>query len=179
MPVLHMETDMVRGTGNQLSQVAISLQQQSQQLSHSIQALSDNWQGPSANIFVGEIQPLLQQLNRLSNAGDSLNQRLQQEVDEWENIGGRFGGILNKPDSGAILIPKTPEPTAISVAPDQTEWFLGELFRNLYITQKSALGPEGSIFEKASKLLTFFESVKPGGNWDYKSGDLKDFADTG
>lgn len=91
MPVLHMETDLVRGVGTQLQQVASSLQQQTQQLNYSAQALSNAWQGPSADIFVNEIQPLLQHLNQTSLEGDTLNQRLQREVDEWERIGTDLG----------------------------------------------------------------------------------------
>lgn len=91
MPVLHMETDLVRGVGTQLQQVASSLQQQTQQLNYSAQALSNAWQGPSADIFVSEIQPLLQYLNRIALEGDTLNQRLQREVDEWEQVSSKFG----------------------------------------------------------------------------------------
>ncbi len=95
MPVLHMETDLVRSVGTQLQQASSSLQQQTQQLNGSVQALSNAWQGPSADIFVSEIQPLLQYLNRIALEGDTLNQRLQREVDEWERVAsGGDGSIL-------------------------------------------------------------------------------------
>lgn len=93
MPLLHMETDLVRGVGSQLQQAASSLQQQTQQLTYSVQALSSAWQGPSADIFANEIQPILQRLNQTALEGDTLNQRLQREVDEWERISSLFGAI--------------------------------------------------------------------------------------
>lgn len=179
MPLLHMETELVRGAGNQLKQVLASVEFQVQQLHHSVQNLSGAWQGPSANIFVGEVQPLLQQLTQFVSIGDLLNQRLKREVEEWEIVGRYFGGLSNELGADNAPITMTPGATETNVPPDQTEWFLSEMFRNLYITQKTSLGSEGSVLEQASKLLTFFESVKTGGDWDYKNGDLKDFATTG
>lgn len=93
MPLLHMETDSVRGVGNQLQQAAVSMQQQTQQLNNSVRNLANGWQGPSANIFVGEIQPLLQKLNQFARAGGTLNQRLQHEVDEWEQVASVLGVV--------------------------------------------------------------------------------------
>lgn len=87
MSLLHMETDLVRGAGNQLQQTSASLQQQTQQLDNLVQALANAWQGQSATIFVGEIRPVLQQLYQFAGMSERLNQRLQHEVDEWERIG--------------------------------------------------------------------------------------------
>lgn len=91
MPVLHMETDLVRSVGNQMQQASASMQQQTQQLNNSVQNLANAWQGPSASIFMGEIQPMMQRLNQFANTGELLNQRLQREVDEWESVGSVFG----------------------------------------------------------------------------------------
>jgi uncharacterized protein YukE len=104
MPILHMETELVRGVGHQLQQASNSVQQQSQQLHYSVQSLANAWHGPSADIFVIEIQPLLQQLNHFANSGDTLNQRLQREVDEWQQVGSRFGpgNRFNIPDVWAF-----------------------------------------------------------------------------
>jgi len=97
-----METDLVRGVGSQLQQTASALQQQTQQLNYSVQALANTWQGNSANIFVGEIQPLVQQLNQFAIAGELLNQRLQKEADEWERVSRHFGS-LDGPGIAAIV----------------------------------------------------------------------------
>jgi len=86
-----METDLVRGVGGQLQQAAGSLTQQTQQLNVSVQTLLSAWQGNSADIFVGEISLLLQRLNEFAHVGETLNQRLQHEVDEWEQVASVLG----------------------------------------------------------------------------------------
>lgn len=91
MPILHMETDLVRSVGNQLQQASGLLEQQVQQFSQSLHTLGSAWQGSSADIFHGEAQTLLQWLTRLSDAGSILNQRLQREVEEWEQRDSQFG----------------------------------------------------------------------------------------
>lgn len=91
MPVLHMETDLVRGVGYQLQQTANTLQQENQQLSTSVQNLINVWQGNSADIFIGEIQTVLQQLSQFAEVSELFNQRLQREINEWERIGVDFG----------------------------------------------------------------------------------------
>lgn len=91
MPILHMETDVVRGVGNQLQQTADLMFEHTQQLNTTIQNLSSNWQGPSADIFISDIHPVLQQLNQLFDTSTILNQRLQREVDEWEQVDNRLG----------------------------------------------------------------------------------------
>jgi uncharacterized protein YukE len=94
MSLLHMEVDLVRTAGYELRQTSGNTVQQTQQLGHAVQNLLANWQGPSANMFAAEVQPLLQQLHRLGLAGTLLDQRLQREVDEWEQVAGSFGGGL-------------------------------------------------------------------------------------
>ncbi len=91
MPLLHMDTDLVRGVGNRLQQAAVFLQQQNQQLNYSAQALANSWQGNSATIFMGEIQSLLQRLSQIVHSGEILNQRLQSEIEEWEALGFGYG----------------------------------------------------------------------------------------
>lgn len=92
MPVLHMETSLVRDVAYQIQQASASLQQQTQQLNYLVQNLTNAWQGPSASIFMAEIQPLLQHLNQFANNGELLNQRLQREVDQWEQVANYLGG---------------------------------------------------------------------------------------
>ncbi len=105
MPILHMETELVRSVGNQMQQASASMQQQTQQLNNSVQNLANAWQGPSASIFMGEIQPMMQRLNQFANTGELLNQRLQREVDEWERVGSQLGGTSGN----------SPTPTANSL----------------------------------------------------------------
>lgn len=165
MPILHMETDVVRGVGNQLQQTADLMLEHTQQLNTTIQNLSSNWQGPSADIFISDIHPTLQQLNQLFDTGTTLNQRLQREVDEWEQVDN-----LNKISTDTI---------GDNSAPDKTEWLLKEMITNLYIIDKSSLGSEDSIIEAISQLEIFFQSVRTGGSWDYKNNELKGYSDIG
>lgn len=101
MPILHMETDMVRGVGNQLQQTADHMLEHTQQLNTTIQSLSSNWQGPSADIFISDIHPVLQQLNQLFDTGTTLNHRLQREVDEWLQVDISLGSTI-APSSGVM-----------------------------------------------------------------------------
>lgn len=87
MALLHMETELVRETGRQLGKMSVFLTQNYQQLLQSTQSLSGNWQGSSRDFFIGEINPLLNQISHLADAGNTLNQRVQREVDEWERVG--------------------------------------------------------------------------------------------
>lgn len=92
MLILHMETSLVQDTERQLQQVSGSIQQQIDHLYYSVQALSDVWQGASSDQFLGEFYLLNQQLVQLADEGVILSQRLQREVEEWEQVASQFGG---------------------------------------------------------------------------------------
>lgn len=113
MTILHMQTGLVRSVGNQMQQASASMQQQTQQLNNAVQNLVYGWQGPSASIFMGEIQPMMQQLNQFANTGELLNQRLQREVEEWEQVASQFGG-------GAVAFWQSPLP--VSAGGGQNPW---------------------------------------------------------
>ena len=129
MPLLHMETDLIRDAGNHLQQTSVSLQEKTQQISHSIQNLSSVWQGTSATIFIGEIQPLLQQLQQLSTAGEMFNKRLQQEVNEWEQIANDLMG------GASVVMAVLPATGGGDVLGEQTSAF-AEQYQNLTWPQK-------------------------------------------
>lgn len=108
MPILHMETTLVRSTGQALLETAVSTEQQANTLQQSLQTLAAAWQGPSHDLFAQEAQLLVSQLGRLANEGEALNGRLLREVAEWERVDSQLGG------SGAGGIgsgPITGEPT--------------------------------------------------------------------
>ncbi|MCI0732050.1 MAG: WXG100 family type VII secretion target [Chloroflexi bacterium] len=92
MPILRMETDLVRNTGSLLQQTTDRLSEQTQQLQQSVKFLSNQWQGSSRDIFIAEVESLLRQMFGLVDSGVTLNQRLQREVDEWEQAGSQLGG---------------------------------------------------------------------------------------
>ena len=108
MPILHMQTEAVRATGQQINQTSESLRQQAQQLRGRTQQLANEWQGPSASMFEQEMQTLLQRALQSAEMGVVLNERVQREVDEWERAGATLGnlsdiiGNLVKGVTGAI-----------------------------------------------------------------------------
>lgn len=87
-----MDTRYVREVAGSLNKTAVSLQTTSQTLANTAYALSDAWQGPSRDQFLGEFQPLNQRLAQLADEGRILSQRLQREVEEWERVASEFGG---------------------------------------------------------------------------------------
>lgn len=86
MPILHMETVAVRSTGYALGHVVAHISQEVQRTRYSVQTLSTEWVSSSSDVFIAEIMGILQRFDSLIQIGQSLNQRLQREVDEWENL---------------------------------------------------------------------------------------------
>lgn len=91
MPVLHMDTEAVRGVGTQLGQSAESLRQQGQQLRTITSHLAAEWDGGSADMFDAEMQILLQKLGQSAEVGGALHQRLEQEIQQWLWVANRLG----------------------------------------------------------------------------------------
>jgi uncharacterized protein YukE len=91
MPILHMQPEAVRQTGRLLQQTAQNLGEQSQRLIQTVHFLSGQWQGPSSDLFAGDMQPLLRTLQEVAQAGEELHLRLQREVEEWVQVDSSFG----------------------------------------------------------------------------------------
>ncbi len=113
MPVLHMETNAVLPVEHILKQTAVSLQTTSHTLNNAANTLSNAWQGHSRDQFLGEFQPLNQRLAQLADEGLILSQRLQREVEEWEQVASQFGG-------GAVASWQSPLP--VSAGGGQNPW---------------------------------------------------------
>lgn len=113
MPMLHIETEVVRKIIDFLNYTAVSLQTTSQTLTNTVYALSNAWQGHSRDQFLGEFQPLNQRLAQLADEGLILSQRLQREVEEWEQVASQFGG-------GAVASWQSPLP--VSAGGGQNPW---------------------------------------------------------
>lgn len=167
MPIMHMETEQVRSTGYQLQQTAGTMQQESQQLAASIQNLINAWQGPSATIFVGEIQPLLQQLTQFADAGELLNQRLQQEVNQWEHIGLGLGQALPSVGGGGRVLGGETEPGgtvlgATDSAEEGNKATIVEWFEGLYETIEgiaTEFAPQASVTKWMSGFGTALKGI--------------------
>ncbi|MBP8002162.1 MAG: hypothetical protein KA314_22660 [Chloroflexi bacterium] len=92
MPVLHMETDSVRSTGQALGSAAALLADQMFDLQVSINSLANGWQGPASEMFIAEITPWLRQLTQLTDEVSTLRDRVFREADEWERVDSMMGG---------------------------------------------------------------------------------------
>lgn len=91
MPVFHIITDVVYETKTALQETAVSLQSTSHTLTNAEYRLADAWQGYSRDQFLGEYQPLIRRLAQLADDGQALSQRLQREVEEWEQVASQLG----------------------------------------------------------------------------------------
>lgn len=108
MPILHMDTESVRGLGNLFGQVSTSLEQQVQQLNNRNQSLANNWDSTSADLFDSQLQAVLLRLRGLSTTAATLNKQILQEVIEWEQAGAQLDGA--SAGSGSVPPKTTPEP---------------------------------------------------------------------
>lgn len=168
MPILHMETDLVRGVGYQLQQTSSTLHQENQQLTVFVQKLIHGWQGSSATIFVGEIQPLLQQLSQFADASELFSQRLQREVNEWERIGFAFGqGLAVAGSSGGVLSAEAISSGSVLGAADfaeetKNDTSLMDWFEGVYETIEgivSKVAPHAKITEWMSGFGTALKGI--------------------
>lgn len=135
MPIHHMETASVRGTGQALGQYADALHQMTSALRQSSSHLSSSWSGPSSEEFANTIGPELLALAKLAEAGMVLQSRLIREVEEWERVDSHFGtgigaggpgiagpGVIT-PEVGEGQVPAGPVPPVA----DQLPYDLGQL----------------------------------------------------
>lgn len=103
MPMLLMETDQARTTQQELMQMAMEIEQEGQLVSRSTQQLVSVWEGQAAHLFDDEMQQMAQYTRTIFEQVNELATRLQNEIDEWEEVastfsgggGGGFGGTLN------------------------------------------------------------------------------------
>jgi len=179
-----METDLVRGVGNQLSQMSVVLQQKSQQLNYSVQTLSSAWQGNSASIFVSEIQLLLQQLNQYANNGDLLYQRLCREINEWEQIGAGLSGTPKNNHVVAttnVIDRQVPDSVLGTVLKAEEQWqedlsFLRE--RAEENQDNLALKDPGEAFNKNNSIGRYNmepQTAKDALEWAFRNGEAGEY----
>lgn len=87
MPLIYMETEQVRNTGQLVWQFVTHLDDAADGLSSAWHVLQDSWEGGhSKEQFGDEISRLLQALRVAAEEGSDLAHRIQLEVDEWEKV---------------------------------------------------------------------------------------------
>lgn len=86
MPILHIETEVVREAVVALTAVSEEADQQARQINGRSQAMLVAWQGGSQQEFATELDQHLYQLRRLAQQGHELASRLRREVEQWEIV---------------------------------------------------------------------------------------------
>lgn len=88
MTILHMQTESVRAMTVELLRTAEEIRTQMQSISGSVQSVE--WIGSNHDQFIEEIQQIIQGFTQKMEDGDVLARRVQNEVDEWEQIDQKF-----------------------------------------------------------------------------------------
>lgn len=159
MPIVHMETNLVRGVESQLQQTAVSLQTTTRHLANTMQGLAYDWQGYSRDNFLGEMGPLLHRLNQLADEGMLLSQRLQREVAEWEQVGSQLAA--GPPAYWQAPLPLAAGGSAPWLALKYgSAWLLPPLSVVFLLGEWSAQWP-GWLTERLSQFLPFLQPLTP------------------
>lgn len=86
MSVIHMETEVVRESGNRLLRFATELSAAVDRLSYQSRRLRGAWQGGGSESFIAQFQDLIRRMNAHIGELDQLGLRVIREVDEWEQV---------------------------------------------------------------------------------------------
>jgi len=137
MAVLHMETEQVRSTAQQLDALADNLKTQVQILVGAINNLA--WQSPGRENFVIETDQLFSSINHLGDVGNLLSQRVRREVDEWIDVDHQFGVGTN---ASQILVAENPVPESWPTPEQPIPGVVNELKDEIKAASNGAATPE-------------------------------------
>ncbi|OQY90399.1 MAG: hypothetical protein B6D38_03660 [Anaerolineae bacterium UTCFX1] len=98
MTIIHMDPEQVRSVGRQLKQTTDVIFDEIERLPRRVRAIP--WQSPGRDRFVNEVEQLKKQIQVVAQQGLELSQRVQAEVDEWEEVAASFGAV----GAGAVAI---------------------------------------------------------------------------
>lgn len=160
MPVLHMETDSVRSTGQALGSAAAILADQMFDLQVSVNSLANGWQGPASDIFISEITPWLRQINQLVEEASTLRDRVFREADEWERVDSMMGG------AAATL--------GVLFANQVRQTIMGTLVGGIAGTAANSVMDAASKYDFAPR-----EPDKEAWKWDFKPMEMIDYVPNG
>ncbi|MCI0732048.1 MAG: WXG100 family type VII secretion target [Chloroflexi bacterium] len=91
MATLHFDTDAGRQTSNLIATTCSNLQSEMNTLGQRVNGMvGSEWQGNSAIEFQGEYQSWSQQLQNIIEQLQTLRQRLDTEIAEWEATASKF-----------------------------------------------------------------------------------------
>jgi uncharacterized protein YukE len=86
MPILHLDSQYVRSTGQKLSFMSDMMYGEVSRLNTRLIMIQSSWTGNSSARFQEELSTAIGRLRRLADEADDLNRRLQRKVDEWEEV---------------------------------------------------------------------------------------------
>ena len=190
MTTIHMQTETVRSTAQQMAQNAAQADGELLSLQRTIQELGFTWRGGDSEEFSTQAQDLLPRLRTQCETLALLAERVKSEVAEWEQVDQRgaaamnsalAGGVGNSNASGQSMSMAA----AVSVAsllaglPAWLSSFLDRFFpspeivspladestvlpsQNQTTTDLKQKSPFGELLEKAEKEKQELESKKP------------------
>jgi len=91
MTIIHMETEQVRSVARQLDVAAEQIHHEMEQVARRVRGIP--WQSPGRDSYVAALDGLRRKIQALAQQGVALSQRVQREVDEWEEAAASFGAI--------------------------------------------------------------------------------------
>ena len=92
MPTLHMEVEVARSVQRRLQETHDQISTQLQQAASAVGQLEAGaWQGQSAQEFYNLFQNWRQQVNRVLQELQQMATRLNNEINEWEQMAQRLG----------------------------------------------------------------------------------------
>ncbi len=164
MPILHMETDIVRSVGKAMGIAAANLLQEQQNLNRAASVLSSGWQGQSAYQFSDELAIALHRLADAAQAGNHLNQRLQREVTEWEQVAAAFGsssGSTSDGGSGIIGDGNANQTDSGNSSDSPTVMHPDDVFNEKYMQDMINKPITGENSPRLNELMEQFNSRQP------------------
>ncbi len=90
MTTLHMEVETARSTQSNMNNTHAQLSSELQSMTASVNGLQPAWMGNSATEFFGEYEQWKSSMATLLENLQLLNQRLGNEITEWESMASKL-----------------------------------------------------------------------------------------
>lgn len=91
MPILHFDTDSGRDMVNTINTCANQVRNEMNTMRNKVTSLtSSEWQGNASNEFQQEVQTWVQRLETTLTNLETLRQKLDREIQEWETVAQSF-----------------------------------------------------------------------------------------
>lgn len=170
MITLHMETNIVRNSTQQMRQSTTQMMDLLQSISSNAQ--SAEWIGPSYDEFISEVQRVTQEIKTQTETLSTLASRAEREVTEWENIAasleGIYGDLLEKIRDVSLLASIT---SMSGVASGVASSMIGDVLGVSTTIDEIALSGAGTLSAEEQKV--FYQGM----SWSDKFEEQKSIGD--